>query len=103
MTDYSWCVPAATVLPEYTDESLRNDGFYGRSVAADLLTVPAEYRQTVEAQVTHRSYRFGRAGDRETVGKFVADPHEVRRAVLAELQEYLANAARAGAPEGDAA
>jgi hypothetical protein len=46
--------PAIEVLPEYTDERVRDGRTYGPVAAETLLRVPAEYRQAVMMELGRR-------------------------------------------------
>jgi hypothetical protein len=87
------------VLPEYTDEALRlllqhhEPGV--REWATLLLSVPAEQRQNIEAEVMRRStrttYHRTISGLYESLSTHVASPSTTREAVVAE---YLAEETR---------
>jgi len=64
------------VLPEYTDEALREERFFKGKAAELLLLAPAEQRQNVEAQVVALCGRPGWGG--------LDDEIRVRREILAE-------------------
>ena len=81
--------PAPVVLPEYTDEALTEERDWKGDAAAALLRVPAEYRQTVEAEVTRRARRRTNVGGVSSV-HLIADPHETRRQIVAEVLAQLA-------------
>ena len=82
MTRYE---PAPEILSYFTDEALTTNN-YGPTEAAKLLTVPAEYRQAVEAEVTRRSSPVTyTAGRRQPV----ADACQIRSAVVAEVRAQL--------------
>lgn len=93
-----WLTPADTVVAGLTDADLRSGRGYERSVADLLLTLPAEYRQPVEAEVTRRSTRtVARTAGRDRrehqlESELVADPLTVRREVVAEAHRLLGGA-----------
>lgn len=86
MTTY---MPATTVLPEYTDEALHAEHLYKGDAAATLLRVPDVYRQAVEAEAWQRSHRITHNGG-HAQAEPIADQHEVRCRVVAEVLAQLA-------------
>lgn len=80
--------PAATVLPEYTDEALRSEAFYKGDVAALLLTVPAEFRQPVEVEANRRTRRIVDTPYGLKV-ECTGNIHEARRQIVAEVLAQL--------------
>jgi hypothetical protein len=91
MTAYQ---PAAEILPVLTDEALTAEAYYKNDIAALLLTIPAEYRQPCEAEVHRRSTRTtyvkSSTGKDRPMDEPIADAHEVRTQVVAEIRAQLA-------------
>ncbi len=87
--------PAAEVLPEYSDERVRDGCSYGPALAEMLSQVPAEFRQPLMAESHQRAYRidirwpYGRNAMAELESVPVRDLDEVRAEVLAEILEQL--------------
>lgn len=85
--------PASVVLDEYTDEALTEERFFAGEAAKTLLRVPAEYRQSVEAEVSARAYRITWrhtvGGLSESVMEPIAGHHETRCQVVAEVLQQL--------------
>jgi hypothetical protein len=81
--------PAATILPEYTDERLNGpDTPYKGEVRELLLTIPAAYRQA--AMVEEYARTVGVAGEGDEV---IEDIRATQRAVIAEIQAQLSGGA----------
>jgi hypothetical protein len=68
------------VLPEYTDEALREERYFKGKAAELLLRAPAVQRQNVEAEIAVRCERTTRGGLIEQIRPY----NEVRREILAE-------------------
>lgn len=92
MTTY---LPAAVVLPEYTDESLGSpQSEFGRGLAALLLTIPAEYRQSAMAEVAKRTSRehstdSTNSGVRMIMIEIIDTGRDEHAAVVAEIRAQL--------------
>ncbi len=79
------------VLPEYTDERLKSDQpGYSREIADLFLTIPAEYRQSVEAAATQATTRMVPVPgtDLQRVER-TGNIHEYRRFAVAQCRAQL--------------
>lgn len=77
------------VLPSLTDEYLRSDATnYGPAVVELLLTIPAEYRQAAEAEVSARTSYIDASQPLHRI-VMTGDPSAARHDVLAEIRAQL--------------
>jgi hypothetical protein len=86
--------PAATVLDDLTDAALQSEhSRYGNAAIQELLRVPAEYRQAVEAEVMRRSTRvvYARSGVNRMQMEAIASPSLARRQVVGEVLQQLSH------------
>jgi hypothetical protein len=83
-------MPASVVLPEYTDEALLAERGFAGEVAKTLLRVPAEYRQSVEAEGFRRSVRVTQGSGGHSQMESIADRQETRLQVVDEVLAQLA-------------
>lgn len=77
--------PAHEILPEYTDEALREERTFRGMAAKTLLLVPAEYRQAVEVESHRRCTKTTWSTGGPPQVEFVACPQETRHQVVLEL------------------
>lgn len=86
--------PATEIIESYTDEHLRTRTAFAPIEAAKLLSIPAEYRQPAEVEVTRRSTRTtyvkSSTGLDMEQKESIADACEVRTHVVAEIRAQLA-------------
>lgn len=81
------------VLPAFTDESLSDpQSEYGRGLAALLLTIPAEYRQSAMAEVIRRTTKttyIDALGGKMAMSKTIDTGRDEHAAVIAEIRAQL--------------
>lgn len=86
--------PAAVILSEFTDESLRGpESLFGPQLRDLLLAIPAEFRQPAAAEQHHRSIRttyVDTPGGRCAQSKQIRPALEVWREVIAEVARQVA-------------
>lgn len=79
---------ADRILPEYTDEALRNSNSNNRFIADRLLQIPAAYRQAAMTEKIHRTIRTVGGGLRKTF-ETVDTGRDELAAIVQEIRNQL--------------